>query len=175
LRTVASFVSLSFFPRLKASQLPTRRRRRTLVILPPASHSGVVIRHPGRVGDAGDAVCQIVMRVRAVIDAITAGAANAPFKADDLIDAAIVLREEDPAAVEQREKIPVEIAGLLGDLIRDAVPAEWLLHKFAAIMIASDLGDAVELTERGKVIDDRLRRERWPCFTRCLSEEKRTY
>src|SRR5262249_33666950 len=100
LRTVARFVSLSFFSRLKASQLPARRWRRTLVILPPASHREIVIRLLGRIGDAGHRVCQIVVTMRSVIDRILAGTRDPAVEADDLTDQAIVLRQQDASRIQ---------------------------------------------------------------------------
>ena len=49
---------------------------------------------------------------------------------------------------------------MLRDLVAEAMPAERLLDELAAKMVASDLGDAIELAERGELVDDSLRRER---------------
>ena len=44
------------------------------------------------------------------------------------------------------------------------MPAERLLDELAAKMVAGDLGDAIELAERGELVDDSLRRERGARF-----------
>ena len=74
-----------------------------------------------------------------------------------------MLRQHDAAAVQQRQQVAVEVGlGLLRDLVAEAMPAERLLDELAAKMVAGDLGDAIELAERGELVDDSLRRERRP-------------
>src|SRR4029079_15729859 len=100
---------------------------------------------------------QVVVSVRGVVNRILAGARHAALETDDLRDEAVVLRQHDAAAVQQRQQVAVEVGlGLLRDLVAEAMPAERLLDELAAKMVAADLGDAIELAERG---DDSLRRE----------------
>ena len=118
LRTSARFVRLGLLFRLTADQLPTRRRRRTLVV--------VVARHPAQARvvsaelaerrRAGNAVRQVVVSVRGVVNRILAGARHAALETDDLRDQAVVLRQHDAAAVQQRQQVAVEVGlGLLRD------------------------------------------------------------
>ena len=101
------------------------------------------------------------MSVRGVVNRILAGARHAALETDDLRDEAVVLRQHDAAAVQQRQQVAVEVGlGLLRDLVAEAMPAERLLDELAAKMVAGDLGDAIELAERGELVDDSLRRER---------------
>ena len=53
MRASARFVRLGFLFRPEAGQFPTRRPRRTLV-LGAAAHERIVVRQPGRIGNAGN-------------------------------------------------------------------------------------------------------------------------
>ena len=132
-----------------------------LFVLGAAAHERIVVRQPGRIGDAGNGIRQVVVSVRGVVNRILAGARHAALETDDLRDEAVVLRQHDAAAVQQRQQVAVEVGlGLLRDLVAEAMPAERLLDELAAKMVAGDLGDAIELAERGELVDDSLRRER---------------
>ena len=87
LRTAARFVRLGLLFRPEADQLPTRRGRWMLVVFGAAAHERIVVRHPGRIGDAGNDIRQVVMSVRGVVNRILAGARHAALETDDLRDA----------------------------------------------------------------------------------------
>ena len=111
-----------------------------LFVLGAAAHERIVVRQPGRIGDAGNTVRQVVVSVRGVVNRILAGARHAALETDDLRDEAIVRRQHDAAAVQQRQQVAVEVGlGLLRDLVTEAVPAERLLDELAAVVIATTL------------------------------------
>ena len=86
------------------------------VILGAAAHERIVVRHPGRIGDAGNGIRQVVVSVWGVVNRILAGARHAALETDDLRDEAVVLRQHDAAAVQQRQQVAVEVGlGLLRD------------------------------------------------------------
>ena len=97
LGTVPRFVSLSFFSRLEAGQLPTRHRRRPR--FGAATHKRIVVRPPGCIDDAGHHVCQIIVAMRSVVDRVLAGAGDATLEADDLRHQPIVTRQRDPTRI----------------------------------------------------------------------------
>src|SRR5215471_20166338 len=67
------------------------------------SFEPAVAAHAQRVDDAGDGVGEVVVPVRSVVDRILAGAGDAPLKADDLTDRAIVPRQRDASSVQPRQ------------------------------------------------------------------------
>ena len=108
-----------------------------LVILRAAAHERIVVRHPGRIGDAGNGIRQVIVSVRGVVNRILAGARHTALETDDLRDEPVVLRQHDAAAVQQRQKIAVEVGlGLLRNLVAEAMPAERLLDELAAARLA---------------------------------------
>jgi len=116
LRRSARFVRLGLLFRPEADQLPTRRRRRMLVVFGAAAHERIVVRQAGRIGDAGNDIRQVVVSVRGVVNRILAGTRHAALETDDLRDEAVVLRQHDAAAVQQRQQVAVEVGlGLLRD------------------------------------------------------------
>ena len=61
LRTSARFVRLGLLFRPKADQLPTRRGRWMLVVFGAAAHERIVVRQPGRIGNAGNGIRQVIV------------------------------------------------------------------------------------------------------------------
>ena len=50
--------------------------------------------------------------------------------------------------------------GLLGQVIRDAMPTEQLARKLAGVSVAGHTADTMGFQQRREVIDHRIRRER---------------
>src|SRR5262249_21315434 len=103
--------------------------------------------------------------MRAMVDAVLAGAGDAAFEADDLRNEPIVPRQRDTTGIQQGQQITVEIAfRALGHFVADPVLAERLLDEFTTIVIPDHLVYAIELEQGSEVVDDSRRRERRPCL-----------
>ena len=67
------------------------------------------------------------MSIWRMIDTVLAAAASAPFQAADLRHQPIMARQDNLAAVEAWQQVPIQIAlRLLAQFVADAVLAEWL-------------------------------------------------
>jgi len=89
--------------------------------------------------NAGNGVCDVVVAVRRMADAVFAAARNPSLEADDLGDEPIILRQGDLSRVEQRQHVPEQIGlGLFADFVADAVPVERFSHELAAVVVANN-------------------------------------
>src|SRR5262245_45437638 len=101
--------------------------------------------------------------MRAMVDAILAGAGDAAFEANDLRDKAIVPRQRDATRIQQGQQITIKIAfRLLGHFVTDAVLTERLFDEFTTVVIADHLVYTIKLEQGGEAVDDSRRRERRP-------------
>src|SRR5215475_10362810 len=105
------------------------------------------------------------MSIWRMIDTVLAAAANAPFQTADLRHQPIMARDDNLAAVEAWQQVPVQIAlRLLAQFIVDAVLAEWLLHELAAVVVTNHFGNVVSLEQLGEFVNDDRRTEWRPHF-----------
>ena len=81
----------------------------------------------------------------------------------DLGDEPIMARQGDVARVDQWQHVPEQIGlGLVANFVANAVPAEWLLHELAAVVVSNNLADAIAAEQSGEVVDHGRWRERRP-------------
>src|SRR5262245_5296586 len=79
-----------------------------------------------------------------MIDTVLAAAASAPFQTADPRHQTIMARQDNLAAVEAWQQVPIWIAfRLLAQFVADAVLAEWLLHELAAVVVTNHFGNVV--------------------------------
>ena len=93
LRTSARFVRLGRLFRPKAGQLPTRRRRRTLVVV--AEHPAqarVVSAEVGERRRAGNGIRHVIVAAVGMRDGVPANRARATLKPNDLALKSIIAR-----------------------------------------------------------------------------------
>ncbi len=84
------------------------------------------------------------MSIWRMIDTVLAAAASAPFQTADLRHQPIMARQDNLAAVEAWQQVPIQIAlRLLAQFVADAVLAEWLLHELAAVVVTNHFGNVV--------------------------------
>src|SRR5262245_24735509 len=103
------------------------------------------------------------MPIWRMIDTVLAAAASSPFQTADLRHQPIMARQDNLAAVEAWQQVPIEIAlRLLAQFIGDAVLAEWLRHELAAVVVTNHFGDAIGLEQLGESVNDDRRTERGP-------------
>src|SRR5262245_44459706 len=103
------------------------------------------------------------MSIWRMIDTVLAAAASASFQTADLRHQPIMARQDNLAAVEAWQQVPIEIAlRLLAQFVGDAVFAEWLRHELAAVVVTNHFGNAVGLEQLGKFVNDDRRTERGP-------------
>ena len=88
------------------------------------------------------------MSIWRMIDTVLAAAASAPFQAADLRHQPIMARQDNLAAVEAWQQVPIQIAlRLLAQFVADAVLAEWFLHELAAVVVTNHFGNVVGLEQ----------------------------
>src|SRR5262252_7795634 len=101
------------------------------------------------------------MSIWRMIDTVLAAAASAPFQTADLRDQAIMARQDNLAAVEAWQQVPIQIAlRLLAQFVADAVLEEWLLDELATVVVANDSCHGVGLEKLGEFVNDDCRAER---------------
>src|SRR5215471_13239892 len=100
------------------------------------------------------------MSIWRMIDTVLAAAANAPFQPADLRHQPIMARQDNLAAVEAWQQVPIQIAlRLLAQFVADAVLVEWLLHELAAVVVTNHFGNAVGLEQLGEFVNNDRRTE----------------
>ena len=81
-----------------------------------------------------------------MIDAVATASGNPTLKSHQLADKPRVVEQIDPRAIQQGQKVAIEIALRRGrGLIGDAEFAELLARPLAGVAVADDLRDAVGL------------------------------
>src|SRR5262245_23522283 len=131
----------------------------------PVERAVVPILGAGRGRRTGYGVGNIVMSIWRMIDTVLAAAASAPFQTADLRHQPIMARQDNLAAVEAWQQVPIEITlRLLAQFVGDAVLVEWLLHELAAVVVTNHFGNAVGLEQVGEFVNDDGRTEWRPHF-----------
>src|SRR5262249_266821 len=93
---------------------------------------------------AGDAVRAIVVRVRHVVDAVTAASPHSPFEPEALVDEPLVLQKLDAPGVDEQQKLQIKFRTVfIRDAVLDGVSVELLSQELARELIAFDLAAAV--------------------------------
>src|SRR6478672_9328622 len=112
------------------------------------------------------------MSIWRMIDTVPAAAASAPFQAADLPHQPIMARQDNLAAVEAWQQVPIQIAlRLLAQFVADAVLAEWLHNELAAIVVTNHFGNVVGLEQLGEFVNDDRRTEWRPHLAHSVNND----
>ena len=115
----------------------------------------------------------IVVSVAGVINIfLSAPTCDGALQADDLRQEAVVARQRDASAVEEREQVDVKLAlRFLRGLVADAAALESFRRKATGVAIADDFADAILLQQWCKFGDDFARLEGWPLLSNAVDDD----
>ena len=122
---------------------------------------------------ASNSIGNIVVSVPCMVNVfLSAATRDGALQADDLRQEAVVARQRDASAVEEREQVDVKLAlRFLRGLVADAAALESFRRKAAGVAVADDFADAILLQQWCKFRDDLARLERWPLLANAIDDD----
>src|SRR5262249_50525379 len=170
--TVPRLVGLSLCLRTETRPLPTRHRRLRLIIKADPSAIENITHRARYGGDTTNAVRQVIIPARCVIDRILPNTAHTSLETDDLADLAIASGQHDPARIEHRQRVTVKVRlSQLGKLVIDPALTKLLARPLATVTIADHVADAIRLQQFGEFISHGLGAKRRPRFAECIDDD----